>query len=326
MTDRALIRRYRLPSAEIRRLVEVVAPHVRRPTQRNFALSPEVQVLAALRFYACGSIFHMVGDGTALSKASVSRCVAAVTPILVRHARQHIQLPTTREEVRAVHQGFYDMAGIPRVMGLLDGTLIPLHNPVLVDPCWVCRKHFTALNVQVVVDDVGLIRDIVARWPGATHDAFMWENSSVGERAARGEYGASFFLGDSGYPLRTYLITPVPEPETPAEEAFNESHTTTRTHIERVFGRWKARFRCLSRSAGGLRLPPLKACQVIVVTAMLHNIAVRAGLPDVEQEEEEDDEDDDDQDPPLPPPGPHEPRNVLYQAGLRTRQALIELF
>ena len=96
LSDRALIKKYRLPRAEILRLVEVVAPHIRRPTRRNFALSPEVQLLAALRFYASGSFFETVGDGTALSKASVSRCVAAVTPVLLRHVRRHIHLPTTR--------------------------------------------------------------------------------------------------------------------------------------------------------------------------------------------------------------------------------------
>ena len=108
LSDRALRAKYRLPRAEIHRLLRVVSPHLRRPTRRNNALSPEVQLLAALRFYASGSFQEVVGDGTALSKASVSRSVAAVTPILVRHARQHIKMPSTVEEVlRQVHRGFY---------------------------------------------------------------------------------------------------------------------------------------------------------------------------------------------------------------------------
>ena len=215
----------------------------------------------------------------------------------------------------------------PGAIGVVDGTLIPLLNPELVDPCWVCWKHFTALSVQVVVDHNGLITDIVARWPGSTHDAFMWDNSAVGEKAARGDFGDSFFLGDSGYPLRTYLITPVDNPASPAEQAFNDSHKTTRTHIERVFGRWKARFRSIHRSAGGLRLSPLKSCQVIVVTAMLHNIAVRAGLPDVD---DDDNDDGDDDNPAAPAPGspaaPCQRRAALHQAGVRARQEIIDLF
>ncbi|KAM3859309.1 putative nuclease HARBI1 [Diretmus argenteus] len=321
LSDRALHARYRLPRNIIQRLVNVVTPHIRRSTRRNFALSPEVQLLAALRFYAAGSFLEVVGDGTGLSKASVSRSVAAVTPILLRHARRHIRMATTREEVRQVHDGFFAMAGIPRVIGLVDGTLIPLLNPSLVDPSWISRKHYAAINTQVVVDHDGLITDVVAKWPGATHDSFMWENSAVGQTAGREGFGQSFFLGDSGYPLRSYLITPVTNPASPAEERFNESHTHTRTHIERVFGRWKARFRCIHRSSGGLRLSPVKSAQVIVVTAMLHNMAVRAGADAPPAAEDEEEDGDDDQ-----PPVPHEPRAALHQAGLRIRRELIHLF
>ncbi|KAM3865901.1 putative nuclease HARBI1 [Diretmus argenteus] len=302
LNDRALQHKYRLPRAEIQRLIQIVSPHIQRATRRNYALSPEVQLLAALRFYAVGSFQETVGDGTGLSKASVSRSVAAVTPILLRHARQHIKMPIMGEEVRKVHQGFFDMAGIPRVLGLVDGTLIPLLNPSLVDPSWICRKHFSAINTQVVVAHDGLIVDIV--------------------KAARGIYGRSIFLGDSGYPLRSYLITPVTNPASPAEERFNEGHIRTRTHVEQVFGRWKARFRCIHRSSGGLRLSPHKACQVIVVTAMLHNIAVRPGAdepPAVDEEE-------DDNPPPPPPLLPDEPRAALHQAGVRARQEIINLF
>ncbi|XP_061600257.1 putative nuclease HARBI1 [Cololabis saira] len=267
----------------------LVSPHIWRATRCNFALSPEVQLLAALRFYAVGSFLEVMGDGTGLSKASVSRSLAAVTPILLRHAQAHIQMPTTREEICQVHQGFHGMAGIPRVIGVVDGTLIPILNPSLVDPCWIGRKHFSAINTQVVVDHEGLITDIVARWPGGTHDSYVFVNSAVGQKAAREEFGWSFLLGDSGYPLRSYLVTPVTNPATPAEERFNEAHTDTRTHIERMFGRWKSRFRCIHRSWGGLRLTPAKSCGVIVVTAMLHNMAVRAGADEPPPLDEDED-------------------------------------
>ena len=95
LSDRAVQSKYRLPRVEIQRLVMLVSPHIQRATRCNFALSPEVQLLAALCFYAVGSFLEVVGDGTGLSKALVSRSVAAVTPILLRHARTHIRMPTT---------------------------------------------------------------------------------------------------------------------------------------------------------------------------------------------------------------------------------------
>uniref|UniRef100_UPI0037E7C3B6 putative nuclease HARBI1 n=1 Tax=Semicossyphus pulcher TaxID=241346 RepID=UPI0037E7C3B6 len=291
LSDRAVQSKYQLTRVEIQRLVTLVSPHIQRATRCNFALSPEVQLLATRRFYAVGSFLEVVGDGTGLSKASV-------------------------------HRGFHAMAGIPRVIGVVDGTLIPIHNPSLVDPCWIGRKHYAAINTQVAVDHDGLITDIVARWPGGTHDSFVWANSAVGQKAGRGEFGRSIFLGDSGYPLRSYLVTPITNPATPQEERFNEAHTHTRTHIERVFGRWKSRYRCIHRSAGGLRLSPVKCCRVIVVTAMLHNIAVCVGADEPPPVDEDGETSEDE----APNPAPRESRAALHQAGVQTREELVNLF
>ena len=50
-------------------------------------------------------------------------------------------------------------------------------------------------------------------------------------------------LGDSGYPLRRYLLTPKLNPGTPQEENFNRHHSRGRIVIERAFGILKSRFR-----------------------------------------------------------------------------------
>ena len=89
LSDRAVQAKYWLPRAEIQRLITLVSPHIQRATYGNFALSPEVQLLAALPFFAVGSFLEVVGHGTSLSKASVSRSMAAVT---------HIKMPTTRND------------------------------------------------------------------------------------------------------------------------------------------------------------------------------------------------------------------------------------
>ncbi|XP_062404015.1 putative nuclease HARBI1 [Sardina pilchardus] len=280
LSDRAVQEKYRLPLTTIRWLITLVTPHIQRASCRNFVLSPEVQLLAALRFYTVGSFLEVVGDGTSLSKASVSRSVAAVTPILLRHARNHSKMPTTRDEVRQVHQGFHAVAGIPRVIDVVDDTLHHSYPQSL--PGGSVLDQQEALRGHQHTGGGGPqrhITDIVARLPGGTHDSLIWANYAVGQKAGREEFGLL------GYPPRGQWLS---SPELP-RHASNQPSNTTRTRVERVFGMWKSRYRCIHRSLGGLRLSPHKCCRVIVVTAMLHNIAVHVGAvepPPVDDGEE----------------------------------------
>ncbi|XP_014668801.1 PREDICTED: putative nuclease HARBI1 [Priapulus caudatus] len=118
--------------------------------------------------------------------------------------------------------------------------------------------------------------NIVARWPGSSHDSFVFQNSHIGNTFATGNIDG-WLLGDSGYPLRPYLMTPILNPNTESE----------RYKRECAFGVWKLRFRCLHLSTGGaLRYTPDRACRIIMATAVLHNIAVREKIPLLPDENE----------------------------------------
>ena len=91
---------------------------------------------------------------------------------------------------------------------------------------WLVRFRFT---------------DVVAKWPGSQHDASTFESCGLKSYLENHEIG--WLLGDSGYPLRKYLITPKPNPMTDAENRFNVAHSQTRIVVERAFGVLKSRFR-----------------------------------------------------------------------------------
>lgn len=47
--------------------------------------------------------------------------------------------------------GFYQRAGIPGIIGAIDGTLVPIIGPTVNEDVYVCRKGFHAVNIQAVV-------------------------------------------------------------------------------------------------------------------------------------------------------------------------------
>ena len=131
-----------------------------------------------------------------------------------------------------------------------------------------------SLNVQAICDADLKIIDIVARWPGSTHDNYIFNNSAVRMKFENGSMANLLLLGDSGYPVQSYLMTPLGNPQSAAENLYNESQIRTRNLIERTFGVLKRRFPILSI---GLRCRLPLAQQTITAAAILHNLAVLQG-------------------------------------------------
>lgn len=129
--------------------------------------------------------------------------------------------------------------------------------------------------MQVTCDANLCIRDIVARWRGSTHDSRIFNESSLKTRFEDGEFRGRL-LGDSGYKLESYLFTPVLRPQNRSEEKYNEAHIATRNTVERCFGVWKQRFRCL---LDGMTTNMKNIKPTIVALAVLHNIAIEKDDP-----------------------------------------------
>ncbi|KAJ8914170.1 hypothetical protein NQ315_016249 [Exocentrus adspersus] len=132
------------------------------------------------------------------------------------------------------------------------------------------------------------ILNVCARFPGSSHDSFIWNNSNAHTfmvNLHEREHRSFFLLGDSGYPLRSYLLTPCNDavPDSP-EDRYNIAQRRIRSIIERCNGVLKLRFRCLLKHRM-LHYSPEKSSKIINATTVLHNnLCIDANLPNVVEE------------------------------------------
>ena len=79
-------------------------------------------------------------------------------------------------------QIFFNRHNFPGIIVAIDGTHIPLYTCENQDS-YRCRKGLLSFNCQVVCGPDAKIYDVVARWPGSTHDSRIFHNSSIYHRA-----------------------------------------------------------------------------------------------------------------------------------------------
>ena len=166
-------------------------------------------------------------------------------------------------------------------IGALDGWIVKIKCPSQRDNVqnphsFYSRKGFYGLNVQAIVDKRKRIwfRSIISR--GAEHDSTAFKNSSLYKwlldnwtRLARKGF---YFVGDSAYSIRSFLLTPYDNAlhGTP-EDNYNFFHSSARISVECAFGEIDLRW--------GIFWSPLKFslhfnCLIIDACMRLHNFIV----------------------------------------------------
>ncbi|XP_050338259.1 putative nuclease HARBI1 [Bactrocera neohumeralis] len=190
---------------------------------------------------------------------------------------KHIKFEMSSQEKREAKNYFYLKFGLPGIIGAVDGTHIQMVRPVKDEHLFFNRKLKHSINAMVICDhNMYSIRAVNGVYGGAVHDAhvclsnerqYMLSNYQNGDKS-------SWLIGDSGYPLEPWLLTPYRNAEENSlESLYNEKFTKARSIIERVFGILKSRFRCLL-AGRELRYAPKKVVKILNVCCALHNMCL----------------------------------------------------
>ena len=61
--------------------------------------------------------------------------------------------------------------------------------------------------MQATCDANIFFMDVFCKFPGSCHDSFILRQSNIKSNFENGHYGDGTLLGDSGYPLKSWLMT-----------------------------------------------------------------------------------------------------------------------
>lgn len=237
----------------------------------------ELKVLVALKFYATGCYQGNLRESLNLSLSSVSRSIEFITDLIISALAGYVSFPLTEAAKEIIEPAFREK-GFPGVIGCIDGTHIAISGVNKEEMYkYMNRKQFASINVQVICDANYRLLNVNPKFCGANHDSYIWSASKIKARLME-NYDTPinqkyWLLGDSGYPLEPWLMTPIQNPSTESEEKYNMYHIRVRGIVERTIGIWKQRFRCILGERK-LHYEPTKCRKIILATAILHNYLI----------------------------------------------------
>ena len=169
-------------------------------------------------------------------------------------------------------------------IGAIDGWIVKTRKPSIKrdlhnmsDPSsYFSRKGFFGINVQAIVDRKKriLYRNINSR--GAEHDSTAFKQSSfykwLLQNYEKLKSGGYYFIGDSAYSIKAFLITPFDNAvHGTSEDNFNFFHSSSRIMVECAFGEIDLRWGILWSP---LRFSLKHNVNVIDACMRLHNFIV----------------------------------------------------
>ena len=182
---------------------------------------------------------------------------------------------------------FTDKSRLPNIVEAIDETHIKIISPRDSAVDYFSRNQQHDFIIQAVADGKGLFLDFGAAYPGSLHDARVYRNSSLYQRASNKDIlrepveriGITdicpYLVGDSAYRISPWLMKPYPEAtHDPGEITFKKELSSARVAIECTFGRLKSRWQILQKQ---LDSRITFVVRISIACAMLHNFRIKVG-------------------------------------------------
>ncbi|TVU23312.1 hypothetical protein EJB05_25668, partial [Eragrostis curvula] len=256
-------------------------------------LSLEDRVAIALRRLNSGGSLVTVGSSIGVNHSTVSLITWRFIEAMEERGSHHLRWPASGE-MEKIKSKFEDAHGLPNCCGVVDTTHITMCLSSAEPNCkvWLDHERNHSMVLQAVVDADSRIMDLVTGWPGSMKESSILHSSGLFKLCEKGERlnGSKltlsdgteigeYIIGDAGYPLLPWLLTPYQQNNlTEPEVEFNRRHSAARIVAPRTLAKFKDTWKYLQGEMwrpDKHRLP-----RIIHVCCLLHNIII-----DLQEEE-----------------------------------------
>ncbi|GBG69169.1 hypothetical protein CBR_g3869 [Chara braunii] len=284
--DKVFVRFCRLPRPLFFEVLGRIAPHIpRAPTNFRNPIPAGQKFAMALIRWVTGGYYRQTSHGMGMGLASALRCNEEVADAIISEYGHLLRWPTG-PRMQEVANAF-EAKGFAGCIGAIDGTHLYIDKPKGVrGECYYHHTGQFSVVAQVVCDHECRITSVYVGCPGSVHDSRVLRISELFRQVSQGagvfsegdahlhdgRHVGRYVLGDQGYPLLPWIMTPVGRTATTAQErTYDSCHSSVRSCIERRFGRLKAVWRNFIRP----HISNMKTiCKEVMAICILHNLMI----------------------------------------------------
>ena len=262
--DEEWLANFRMSREDFGILEQTLRPYICPNTNsfRGDTISSNKKLAMTLYFLKDQGSLRLTANSFGIAPCTLSIAIRKVCHAVVKVlGPQLILYPRTKAGLESLSAKFEEKFNFPMVIGCVDGTHIPIRQPLENAHDYFCFKMKYSINVQAVCDFEGKFIDVDWSWPGSVHDAKVFANSSINKffremnianisRKLNADDDMNVppvLIGDPAYPLLPSLLKEFPTCTCNEEVVFNQMSRSVRNVIECAFGRLKARWRILNR-------------------------------------------------------------------------------
>ncbi|XP_055915280.1 uncharacterized protein LOC129948341 [Eupeodes corollae] len=260
----------------------LIEPHLEKTCWRK-PIEPKARLFLVLMYLSQGVPKQVLAWMFRIGYSTVASIIYETCDLLWDHLMPFYLTPPSQHDWRRIASDFEVLWNLPNCVAAIDGKHVNIQCPPGAgSEYWNYKGHNSIVllascdaNYTFTTVDIGAY--------GSQSDGGIFKDSSFGRKIIAGDINLPppkllpnfdylcpyYMVGDSAFPLKTYLMRPYPgKVLIPEKINFNKRLSRARRVIENAFGILVAKWRILTTT---LNMLPNNADKIVKATVVLHN-------------------------------------------------------